>query len=136
MTFCDLLEKARSVAPLLSMNDAETMLREVLIRMLMPGILEASMIPWQYPVLPTEKPVASRLARLQLRNGGTRVTSLRHRAVDLDSAAARTVLPLLDGSRDRGTIAAESFAGLGRELGTEEVDQVLRELNSLALLTE
>ena len=134
MTFSELLEKARSVAPLLSAADSESMLREVLLRMLMPGILDVSTTPWQYPLHPTEKPVASRLARLQLRNGGTRVTSLRHRAVDLDSAAARAVLPLLDGTRDKSELAASAAASLGRELGTGEVDEVLKELNSLALL--
>lgn len=136
MTFDELLEKARSVAPLLNVADSESMLREVLLRMLLPGITEASMIPWQYPSQPTEKPVASRLARLQLRNGGSRVTSLRHRAVDLDNAAARAVLPLLDGTRDRTQVAEGAAAGLGKEFSLQDVDEALKELNSLALLTE
>jgi methyltransferase-like protein len=136
MTFSELLDKARSVAPLLNAADAEAMLREVLLRMLMPGILDASTIPWPYPTVPTDKPVASRLARLQLRNGNTRVTSLRHRAVDIDNAAARAVLPLLDGTRDRAELEESASGSLGRPLETGELEDVLKELNSLALLTE
>jgi methyltransferase-like protein/ubiquinone/menaquinone biosynthesis C-methylase UbiE len=136
MTFSELLTRARSVAPLLSIADAEAMLREVLLRVLIPGILDVSTIPWQYPVQPTEKPVASRLARLQLRNGNMRVTSLRHRAVDLDNAIGRAVLPLLDGSRDHAQLAAGAAAAVGRELDADEVDQALRELSDLSLLVE
>lgn len=134
LTFDELLAKARAVAPLLSTADAEPMLREILVRMLVPGLLDASTVAWPYPLLPTEKPQASALVRLQVRNGGTRVTSLRHRAVELDDPVARTVVPLLDGSRGRDDLSAAVEAAVGLEIRGEDMDRVLKQLNELALL--
>lgn len=125
MSFDQILERARSVTPLLSAADAESMLREVLLRMYMPGLLEFSVAPYKYPVVPTEKPCASRLARHQIQHG-SRVTNLRHRAVEIDDPGARAILPLLDGSRDAEALRAQS--------GMEGVDAALKRLANLALL--
>lgn len=127
MTFDELLERARSVSPLLGTSDAEAMLREVLLRMYMPGLLEFSVAPYKYPTAPTDLPRASRLARYQIRSG-SRVTNLRHRAVEIDSPVAQTILPLLDGTRDAA--AVETAAGVLRD----DVDAALRRLAELALL--
>jgi methyltransferase-like protein len=130
LTFDQLLERARSVAPLLSAADAESMLREVLTRMHSSGLLEFSVAPYRYPVVPTGKPQSSRLARHQIRKG-SRVTNLRHRAVEVDDPIARTILPLLDGTRDASMLAAV----LGEdENGQEKVEDALRRLAGLALL--
>ena len=75
----------------------------------------------------SERPVASRLARLQA-GRGKRITSLRHRPVEFEAALPRLVLPLLDGSRD--------LYALSRDLSVEpdEVEEALQELHELALL--
>ena len=130
LTFDQLLERARSVTPLLSTADAESMLREVLLRMHSPGLLEFSVAPYRYPVVPTEKPRSSRLARHQLRNG-SRVTNLRHRAVEIDDPTGRTILPLLDGTRDASALA---IALDGEENAAAKVEAALRRLAGLSLL--
>jgi SAM-dependent methyltransferase len=53
-----------------------------------------------------ERPVASPLARLQLSLGLTMVTNQRHQSIDLPDEAARTLVSLLDGTRDREALAA------------------------------
>lgn len=60
---------------------------------------------WRFPVStrPGERPVASPLARLQA-EAASRVTNLVHQEIEL-SPPARTLLRLLDGSRDRAALA-------------------------------
>ena len=124
MSFDELLERAHSVTPLLSAADAESMLREVLLRMYTPGLLEFGVAPYRYPVKPTERPCASRLARYQIKNG-SRVTNLRHRAVEIDDPNARLILPMLDGTRDADALRAES--------GVADTEAALKRLADLAL---
>jgi methyltransferase-like protein len=59
----------------------------------------------------SERPRASALARLQAR-AVTGVTNLRHENVLLEDPLVRTFLGLLDGTRDRTTIASEMAAAL------------------------
>ncbi len=59
----------------------------------------------------SERPRASALARLQAR-ANTGVTNLRHENVLLEDPLVRTFLGLLDGTRDRMTIASEMAAAL------------------------
>jgi methyltransferase-like protein len=51
----------------------------------------------------SEHPVASRLARLQARNGSV-LASLRHTPVKMEDPAGRGLLQLMDGTRDRAAI--------------------------------
>ena len=46
-----------------------------------------------------DRPVASALARIEI-GRGARVTSLRHRQVEIDDPTAAAVLARLDGTRD------------------------------------
>jgi methyltransferase-like protein len=62
--------------------------------------------PSQFVLGASERPVASRLARLQLENGTT-VTTLRHTSVKVMDAIGRQLLMLLDGSRDREALLEE-----------------------------
>jgi methyltransferase-like protein len=59
----------------------------------------------------SERPRASALARLQAR-ALTAVTNLKHQSVRLEDPLVRTFLELLDGTRDRMTIASEMAAAL------------------------
>ena len=76
---------------------------------------------------PSERPVASALARLQAAEG-TRVTTLRHTGVEVPDVRGRRLIRLLDGTRDR--------AALVRELGrpADELERSLEGLARLALL--
>ncbi len=90
-----------------------------------------------------ERPQASALARAQAEAGAQYVASLRHEAIRLDDFA-RVLVTLLDGERDRETIAA-SLASAAREASAsdQEVERVaggldayLHELARLGLLTQ
>ena len=61
-----------------------------------------------------DRPRASALARAEIAQGA-RVTSLRHRPVDIDDPVAAAVLARLDGSRDLTALredVARAFPGL------------------------
>jgi SAM-dependent methyltransferase len=78
---------------------------------------------------PSERPVASALARLQAARG-TRVTNLRHASVEVPDELGRRLITLLDGTRDR--------AALLRELGrpADELERSLEGLARIALLEQ
>jgi hypothetical protein len=97
-----------------------------------PNLLEIDVSPYPFPARPAEKPMASKLARLQAANG-TDVISMRHNLVDLDDPVARTVLRLLDGSRDRESILAGARLA-GHDLELEQLDGMLDRMNALSLL--
>jgi methyltransferase-like protein/SAM-dependent methyltransferase len=133
LNFDELTEGARAVAPLLSATEATEMVREVLLRMHTAGLLEMSVLPWAYPARPSERPSVSRFARLQSRNGH-RVTSLRHRPVDLDDENAKALLPLADGTHDRDQLRSELARLHDREVTAEEIEGALTRLNEVSLL--
>jgi hypothetical protein len=54
----------------------------------------------------SERPRASAFARLQARTL-TKVTNLKHESIRLEDPLVRTFVGLLDGTRDRATIARE-----------------------------
>ena len=54
----------------------------------------------------SDRPLASALARIEIA-AGTRVTSLRHRPVELDDPVAAVVLARLDGTRDLAMLVDE-----------------------------
>jgi SAM-dependent methyltransferase len=62
---------------------------------------------------PGEKPFASPLVRYQAARGDSSVFTLRHGALTLEDVEGRRLLTLLDGSRDRDTLAREM--GCSRE---------------------
>jgi SAM-dependent methyltransferase len=76
---------------------------------------------------PSERPVASALARVQAA-AGTRITTLQHRTVEVPDDLGRRLITLLDGTRDR--------AALIRELGrpADELERSLQGLAQLAVL--
>ena len=68
---------------------------------------------WEPPMATavSDRPVANALARIEI-EGGSRVTSLRHRPVDIDDPIAAAVLARLDGTRDRSALRAGASAAL------------------------
>jgi len=112
---------------LLHGNDA-AQLAGVLIQGYRFGLLELHFLPPQFASAAGERPVASPLARLQMRQSPV-VTTLRHTLVEVDDAMDRRLLTLLDGTRDRTALAA----ALGDESG-EPIESRLRRLTKEALL--
>ncbi len=77
---------------------------------------------------PGEKPLASPLVRYQAARGDAVVFTLRHRALVLEDAEGRRLLALLDGSRDRDTLALEM------ECSREQIDAQLEILGRHSVL--
>jgi SAM-dependent methyltransferase len=82
-----------------------------------------------------ERPRASALARLQAERS-IDVTSLRHENVRMEEPAARLLLGLLDGTRDRAALRADLAAAGGPELPPDALDASLADLAALGLLHE
>jgi methyltransferase-like protein len=129
--YMELLERANSRLDSPQPEAAE-MLNKTLVKMFNPNLLEVDLMPYSLPPQPSEKPVASRLARLQA-GSGTDVISMRHNLVELDDPTARTVLRLLDGSRDRSAIL-DGARLAGHELEPEQLDTMLDRMAALSLL--
>jgi SAM-dependent methyltransferase len=81
-----------------------------------------------------ERPLASPLARWQARSA-TEVTSLAYTTVHMEEPAARLLLTLLDGTRDRAAIRAEFRERTGVPLSAEDLDANLDALGRLFLLS-
>ena len=91
---------------------------------------------WEPPMTVTvsDRPVASALARAEIARGA-RVTSLRHRQVEIDDFIAAAALACLDGTRDRGSIlAAVRHAVPETTIGADDVDMALAGLAHHSLL--
>jgi SAM-dependent methyltransferase len=84
-------------------------------------------------VEPGERPEVSPLARWQA-SRGPEMTSLAYQTVRMEEAAARELIMLLDGTRDRAAIRADLQARTGLELSPEDLEANLVELTRLFLL--
>ena len=133
-------------------GDART-LGELLLRAYAGGIVEFSVAPPRLVSRPSERPVASSLARLQSVEG-TEVVNLRHFNIRVEDPLSRRLLQLLDGSRDRdaliddlaaavesGAVAVEKENGERtgsseevREFLAAEIERSLADLADMALL--
>ena len=90
------------------------------------GSLNAARTPGEYPRV-------SRLARYQASQGADMV-SLAYMRVQMEEPAARLLITLLDGTRDRQAILAELKARAGVELTETDLERNLVELARLFLL--
>ncbi|MCI0376408.1 MAG: class I SAM-dependent methyltransferase [Gemmataceae bacterium] len=127
--FAELLEQVRAVVPGAGDQVPEA-LADALLQSFLAGFVDLHVHPPPLVGALSARPVASALARLQAKVG-ERVTSLRHRMVELNGFE-RQVLVLLDGSRDRVAILEAlveavarkdvEFSQNGRPL--EDLDQV------------
>jgi len=85
--------------------DGRALAREGLLNMVVNGLATPCTDPVPAVAQPGPRPVACPLARSDAARGAATTVNLRHERVDL-GALAQIVLPLLDGSRDAGAIAA------------------------------
>ena len=91
---------------------------------------------WEPPAATAvgERPVASALARIEIERGA-RVTSLRHRQVEIDDPIAAVVLARLDGTRDIAALCEEVNRALpGASFGLERIESALSGLAYHSLL--
>jgi len=93
------------------------------------GIIELHATPG-IAVVAGERPRASPLAVYQAANGEPMVTTLWHRALEIEGDEARRMLTLLDGSRDREALCE------AMECSRERLDAELHMLSRLGLLIE
>ena len=91
------------IAPAATARDAQTLGNEIL-QCYAAGVVELRVWSPRLSVTPAARPVASPLARLQAMQG-EHVTNLLLQRVTLDGLT-RVLLPLLDGSRDRGALVS------------------------------
>jgi SAM-dependent methyltransferase len=95
---------------------------EALLRAYAVNLVQLHVWAPEIATAPSERPVASALARLQAASG-TRITNLRHGTLDVPDELGRRLITLLDGTRDR--------AALLRELD-RPADELERSLEGLA----
>jgi SAM-dependent methyltransferase len=104
---------------------------------LLDGFRRERLIPHAGPLRaaasPGERPEVSPLARWQA-GRGTDLTSLSYQSVRMEEPAARALIELLDGTRDRAAIRADLHARTGLELSPEDLEANLAELARLFLL--
>lgn len=104
---------------------------------LLDGFRRERLIPHAGPLRaalePGERPTASALARWQAAHGPA-LTSLAYTQVVMEEPAARLLITLLDGTRDRETIRATLRERAGLDLSAADLDANLVELGRLFLL--
>jgi hypothetical protein len=86
--------------------DIRSEARSVLLRCVMSGVVEMHARAAPFVTQVTLRPVASPLARLQVRDAG-RVSTLGHRSVEIIDPLTRRLLPLVDGRRTVSELAIE-----------------------------
>jgi SAM-dependent methyltransferase len=95
---------------------------DALLRAYSVGLVQLHLWAPQPAITPSERPVASAIARRQAAEG-TLITTLRHTSIDVPDELGRRLITLLDGTRDR--------AALVREL-SRPADELERSLEGLA----
>jgi methyltransferase-like protein/SAM-dependent methyltransferase len=83
-----------------------TALLDFLINTYAVGLIEMHTRPFQFADKAGERPIASRLARMQAETND-RVVNLRHEGIRLEDDLVRRLLLLLDGTRDRAALITE-----------------------------
>src|SRR5207245_174208 len=81
-------------------------LADVMLKTYEVGVTELHLHEPVYTVEPGAFPIASRVARLQIKKSNV-VATLLHESLRLDDEIARQLLSLLDGTRDRSALAQE-----------------------------
>jgi len=133
--FPELLQIARTLgrrdtAPL---KEDATWLSEMIMKLYAANFLELHVHEPAFAAEPSERPVASLLARLQVQTTSS-VTSLRHSSIEVSDDAARQLLLLLDGTRNREQLCAALEEIDVSEATLQHLERNLQELARMALL--
>ena len=124
-------------------NDA-TELCGALLQAGIAGVLDVHAFRPSLVLNPGERPVASKLARMQATEG-SRVSTCFHTIVQMEDGLSRLMLQLTDGTRDRAALVQDLQAAVragkvdapvtAEQITIEQVDAVLRRFGSLGLLS-
>jgi hypothetical protein len=135
LPFAATIEQLRArpdFGPLLAACKADA--ESVLLAAVQTGVINPHLVapPLAFP--PGDRPTASAVARAELESGDL-VTSMWHQPVKVDDEITRRLLPLLDGTRDRGEllVAVGDLVGSGTS-GAAALDEHLLRLARLGLL--
>lgn len=80
---------------------------EAIHRLFAMGLLHVSTVPPPFALIPPERAIVSPLVRGQITLGMAAVTTLHFEQMRIDDPAARALLSLLDGTRDRSALTKE-----------------------------
>jgi SAM-dependent methyltransferase len=135
-----LRSRAPDTVPFAELRAATGAEPDALAQALLDGFLAEQVMPHRAPLTavdPTgvERPAASALARHQS-TLGSQVTTRAYANVHMEEPAARVLLQLLDGTRDRAAIRAEFQERTGIPISAEDLERNLVQLGRLYLLSE
>jgi methyltransferase-like protein/2-polyprenyl-3-methyl-5-hydroxy-6-metoxy-1,4-benzoquinol methylase len=137
--FSELLRTARALSRRATSTDAPfeedaSWLSDMVLKLYAANFLELQVHAPAYVAKPSPRPVSSALARAQVERGSS-VTNLRHSSVEVEDEAARQLLLMLDGTRNRDQLLLElrQRANSG-EITAESLETNLERLGRLALL--
>ena len=140
LPFSELLRTARALSRRDSGTDAAPLeedaswLSDMVMKLYAANFLELHVHPPAFITKPSPRPLSSALARAQVEHASS-VTNLRHSSVEVEDEAARQLLLMLDGTRDRERLLLElrGRAHSG-EITAESLEINLNRLGALALL--
>lgn len=113
-------------------------LAPTVLQLCLAGVVELWSKPPPLAAKPHDRPRSSELARAQLAQGRSTVASLLHTNVTLEDPVGRSLVSLLDGTRDRERLLRELSSVVGLTTPADELPQALdaslRQLAELGLL--
>jgi methyltransferase-like protein/SAM-dependent methyltransferase len=141
--FNELLKKSLNLLGFFASQEAQyaSALGKILLQTYEAGLIDLHTYQPRFTATINEYPVASPLARLQIADGNSTVTNLRHESIKVEDEMSKQLLVLLDGTRDRDALinalhqASEANAESNEALA-ENVELRLKEIAQLALLIQ
>ena len=109
-------------------------LSDMVLRLFAADFLELCVHASKFASTVSDRPAASPLVHAQVR-ASLNITNLRHASISLDDEAARHLLLMLDGTRDRQQLLAELRSHLApAEVTAGQLERKLEELAQMAVL--
>jgi SAM-dependent methyltransferase/methyltransferase-like protein len=125
--FQELLQIARMLSERASSDDDSAWLSNSILKLYVARLVELHLYTPAFVTEVSERPLASALARAQMRTSQT-LSNLRYGSVEIGDETARQLLLLLDGTRDRKQLLAKL------QIMPEQLEINLKKLARLALL--
>jgi methyltransferase-like protein/SAM-dependent methyltransferase len=121
LTWEELLKDTRQRLSIQGLEPDVEVLKEILIGACKRGLVQLSVHRPAFMLKASERPLASRLARLQAAKGKS-VVNLVHESVHLDDQLSRNFLQLLDGTHDHAALS-EELLSIARSANPEVTDE-------------